>query len=471
MKNSSISTKLFLILFLVGLANILLAYWFFYSSSVSLLKERSAEQMISVRTLASQKLALYLDGLKTHIRSPDVIAVYQSSDGVNFKTISGDERFLDTAAFRSMKPHAFYPVGSEEMMMRIPEGKHDLVRVYSAVKLKELFGPEEGLGQSGEIYIVDQNRHIRSTSRHIKDKKPLLVENESVELGQKGKSGVHEVLDYRGVEVLSAYSPFRYDELNFVLLSEIDKAEVLQPLKKLFPRILLICGILCCITLALAFLSTRKFMRLVDNMREQINKFHIRLINAMEEEKKRMSYNLHDGVGQILTAIKWGVSQKESPDNLKYLCDEAFREIRFISNNLMPAVLTEFGFFSAIKEYLAKQESYFKISTTYRYSDQLASLSFREGMDVNLYRMIQELIHNTIRHGQARAISLVLLKEGDSLLMRYDDDGIGMGDIEAMPRVLLYRSELMGAKIKRSKLSPGLVYEITIPLKRLFHEM
>ena len=91
-------------------------------------------------------------------------------------------------------------------------------------------------------------------------------------------------------------------------------------------------------------------------------------------------------------------------------------------------------------------------------------------MDVNLYRLIQELIHNTVRHGKANSISLVLLRENDILQLRYEDDGIGMPDSSPMPRVLLYRSELMGATVKRALLSPGLVYEFTIPMKRIFND-
>lgn len=466
MRNNSISQKLFLTLFIVGLVNILAAYGFFYFSSISLLKERSAEQMVSVRTLASQKLSLYLDSMKDS--SEDVIESYELNEKGEFRKITGRGNFLNPGLFRSMENNQLYPTGSEEMVIRIPRSRGYLFHVFSGVKLNQLLGPKEGLGQSGEIYIVDQDRKIRSTSRHLNDRKAILVQNNSVTLAEKGKTGVHEVLDYRGVEVLSAYTPFRYDQLNYVLLSEIDKDEVLAPLKKLFPGILLLCGLLCCLTLAFAFFSTRKIMGLIETMRVQINNFHIRLINTMEEEKKRISYNLHDGVGQILTALKWGITQKQPEPQLKELCDDAFREIRSISDNLMPAVLTEFGFFSAIREYLTKQENFFGIKTTYRYSDQLTANAFREGMDVNLYRMIQELIHNTIRHGKAKSISLVLLKENDNLQLRYEDDGTGMPDLSPMPRVLHYRSELMGASVKRAEMSPGLVYEFTIPLNRIF---
>ncbi len=83
--------------------------------------------------------------------------------------------------------------------------------------------------------------------------------------------------------------------------------------------------------------------------------------------------------------------------------------------------------------------------------------------------MIQEFLHNTVKHCEARSVSLVLLKEDEFLQLRYEDDGKGMPDSDPMPRVILYRTELMGAVINRSKTSDGLVYQVQIPLKRLFH--
>lgn len=452
MNKSLIKRKLFITLFLLGLLNILMAYVFFYYSSVSLLEERSGQQMASVRAQASQKLRLYLDGLKN------------SSDRSSLSTLGIHEKFDE------MEMNSFYPAGDDEIMIKVPVKDTYKIRVYPISEFNKQLEENEGLGESGEIYLVGNDLKIKSASRHVKDWKNITVNNESIRLGKLAKFGVHTVKDYRGVEVVSAFSPFDYDYLNYVLLSEIDRDEVLSPLKRLFPRIFLICGILCFLTLILAFFSTAKILRLIESMREQINSYNIRFINSLEEEKKKMSYNLHDGVGQILTAIKWGISQNESQGKLKELCDDAFKEIRSISNNLMPAVLSELGFLSALKEYLVKIESYYKLKMTYRFSEQLSNLRFQEGMDVNLYRMIQEFLHNTVKHGQAKSVSLVLLKEEEFLQVRYEDDGVGMPDEDPMPRVLLYRSELMGATIRRTKTQGGLVYLVQIPMKRLFHE-
>lgn len=425
--------------------------------------------MSSVRALASQKLTLYLDNLKSIIQdSPD-------TDPKSFsEKFFLKERFRlsesNQESFRSLEPYQFYPYQKTELIIKTVAGKDELIWIFNSSTLDKALSEKEGLGESGENYLVGEDSQIKSTSRHISDWREVKVSNKSIDFARKNKTGVHLVKDYRGVQVVSAYSPFKYDRLNYVLLSEIDKEEVLLPLKNLFPKIFLICGIVSLFTLILVYLSFAKILQLIDEMKEKINSFHIRFINLTEEEKKKMSYELHDGVGQILTALKWGISRNEDQMKLKELCDDAFKEIRSISNNLMPAALTEFGFFSAVKEYFVKLENFYQIDATYRYSDQLLNLSFREGMDVNLYRMIQELLHNTLKHANAKSVSLVLLKEDENLHLRYEDDGSGMADTAPMPKVLLYRSELMGATIKRNKGTPGLVYHVEIPMKRLFHD-
>jgi signal transduction histidine kinase len=480
MQKPSIKRKLFLTLFTLGILNILLAYSFFYSSSISLLEERSGQQMESVRAQAAQKLKLYLDGLKSYAdddskRIQDqklkeiVTGLYVQDPDGKLKVIKEGKNKINPAALSTFIPRTFYPINSEEFLIKIPSGDSNVIWQFTLDGFNHLLEVREGMGESGEIYIVGKDHKIKSASRHLKDWKNTKVKNASILKGQKNKFGVHSVKDYRGVEVVSAYAPFEYDALKYVLLSEIDKAEVLLPLKTLFPRIFMICGALCLLTLLLAFYSTSKIVRLIEHMREQINNFNIKFINTIEAEKKKISYNLHDGLGQILTAIKWGISEQESPTKLKDLCDDAFKEIRTISNDLMPVVLSELGFFPALKEYLVKIENYYKFQLTYRFSDQLAKHRFKEGMDVNLYRMIQEFLHNSIKHGKCHSVSLVLLKEEEFLQLRYEDDGVGMADTEPMPRVLLYRTELMGATINRSKTKDGLVFLVQIPLTRLVH--
>ena len=90
-----------------------------------------------------------------------------------------------------------------------------------------------GMGDSGETYLVGPDGLMRSQSR-FSDAPTLLetkVDNPSVRDGQSGKSGARIVADYRGIPVLSVYAPLDFGGQPFVLLAEIDKAEVLGETK------------------------------------------------------------------------------------------------------------------------------------------------------------------------------------------------------------------------------------------------
>jgi len=84
--------------------------------------------------------------------------------------------------------------------------------------------------------------------------------------------------------------------------------------------------------------------------------------------------------------------------------------------------------------------------------------------------MIQEFIQNTLKHANATSASLVMFKENDQLILRYEDDGVGMDDEGPMPKVISYRANLMGATVTRQKALKGLVFQVSVPLKRVFIE-
>ena len=90
-----------------------------------------------------------------------------------------------------------------------------------------------GMGDTGETYLVGPDGLMRSQSR-FSDTPTLLetkVDNPSVRDGRSGKSGARIVADYRGIPVLSVYAPLDFGGQAFVLLAEIDKAEVLGETK------------------------------------------------------------------------------------------------------------------------------------------------------------------------------------------------------------------------------------------------
>jgi signal transduction histidine kinase len=238
----------------------------------------------------------------------------------------------------------------------------------------------------------------------------------------------------------------------------------------MFPSIYAVCIVLLSLSLIFAFYSGRRILILIDEMKGKINQLHLQLITMLEEEKRQISVDLHDGVGQIITALKWGISQREEEEKLKLLCDQAVNEIRIVSKNLMPPELSQLGLYAAVAEEFRKKQIFYKVEMNFWFNERLKEFTFREGIDVNLYRMIQELVQNTIKHSGADTISLVIFREANNFVMRYEDNGKGMREEAPMPKVLQYRADLVGARIKRSNAVKGLIFTFEIPFERIFNE-
>jgi signal transduction histidine kinase len=477
----SLWKRLFLTFSLLGLLNTSAAFLLFYYSSTHLLEERVGNQMSSVRDLTAQKLVFYLRSLKQQTSttdpskfSPDIQqsleALFLLKDS-KVETLFGSRHSFNPE-FAKLPTDIFETYSANQLLLKRQSASGTLVWVFNTNGLNEVLFQREGLGKTGEIYLVGEDRRIKSASRFLQRPEQTSVENESVWRGEKNKVGVHVVKDYRGVEVVSSYSHFEFDGLHYILLSEIDKSEVLSPLNRIFPQAFLFSVGLLLISVAASLLSSRKVLGIIDRMTSQIHQFNFNLIKAQEEERRRISVNLHDGIGQSLTALRWGLSQvaddPEKTNELIALCDDSIAEVRNVSNDLMPSSLRELGCFSAIREYLGKQQAFFNIPISYWHSQPLEAMKFRDGLDVNIFRMVQELVLNTFKHAKASSMTLILLKQDDSFVLRFEDNGIGMADDLPMPKTLKYRTEVMGGQLTREYDQKALVFQVRVPLKRIF---
>lgn len=158
------------------------------------------------------------------------------------------------------------------------------------------------------------------------------------------------------------------------------------------------------------------------------------LLEGQEEERKRLSLELHDGIGQMLTGLKL-IAEKINIDNLavdkerksfidlKKLIDDTIAEIRTISFNLMPSILNDFGVLSAIK-YLIEQTE--KNSSIKIYHDlNLRGIKISKNIEITIYRIIQEALNNAVKHAQATEIKLKVLCNQNDLTIDYADNGKG----------------------------------------------
>lgn len=157
------------------------------------------------------------------------------------------------------------------------------------------------------------------------------------------------------------------------------------------------------------------------------------LVEAQEDERLRLSRELHDGAGQMLTTLLVRIKtlEKQCPPselqtNLQALLDlvsETVEQVRDLAYGLRPATLEEFGLSVALKNLVDEMTS--NANLTAHFWTDVDSLTLPAGLDVMLYRIAQEGLTNVLRHSQAQHVIVSLTQEMQGIVMSIQDDGCG----------------------------------------------
>lgn len=156
------------------------------------------------------------------------------------------------------------------------------------------------------------------------------------------------------------------------------------------------------------------------------------IIEAEEKERIRIARELHDGIGQQLSAAKMNLSafetnldrqSKQQFDKVVMLVDEAVKEVRSISHNMMPNALLRSGLASAIRDFVHK----INVSDALKVELQIVGLQNRleSTTETVLYRVLQECVSNIIKHANATQINIQLIQHNQHLNMLIEDNGVG----------------------------------------------
>ena len=153
------------------------------------------------------------------------------------------------------------------------------------------------------------------------------------------------------------------------------------------------------------------------------------VIGSQEQERERIAKNLHDGVIQQLVSLKFGMDNllDEHKTKLVKQLDDATYELRDLSHDLMPKNLEKFGLNEAISNLL--ETSLVNTNINYTYDCYGLKNNISKDIEINLYRTVQELIHNAVKHSNANQIDAQLYQIENSLHLIFEDNGKGF-DIE-----------------------------------------
>jgi signal transduction histidine kinase len=162
------------------------------------------------------------------------------------------------------------------------------------------------------------------------------------------------------------------------------------------------------------------------------------IFEAQEEERKRIAKDLHDGIGQQVSAIKMFFQSlsksflndkpefKDDVEKISHMITEAGTDVRTISHQMMPRALTELGLVAALEDMIDKSFSKSEINCKfehYNISDRLP-----QHVEIGLYRITQELLNNIIKHSGALRVDVQLMKVKNHCVLIVQDDGKGLDD-------------------------------------------
>jgi signal transduction histidine kinase len=164
------------------------------------------------------------------------------------------------------------------------------------------------------------------------------------------------------------------------------------------------------------------------------------VIEAEEKERVRIAKELHDGIGQQLSAAKLNISGLQASikttneqeavmlQNALDLLDESVKEVRSVSHSMIPNALIKSGLVSAVREFINKISS----SGNLKINLEIVGLNERLETTVEniLFRVLQELVNNIIRHSRATEVGIQFIKHENELTILIEDNGVGF-DVNA----------------------------------------
>jgi signal transduction histidine kinase len=214
-----------------------------------------------------------------------------------------------------------------------------------------------------------------------------------------------------------------------------------------FLTLFCIAGLLI-VSLVLVVLNYRgrqRTMRLINQQQEELNKRHIadllkehelkairNLMEGQEQERIRVSKELHDGIGGTLAAIKMNLLKYQSSyeeSNMLHQTleriDEVCQEVRHISHNLAPPEFFNSALTEITKNFITNAINERSILASFEFFPEEEINTLSQPVQIELYRIIQELVMNIIKHANAKHLGIFITHHENYINLMIEDDGIG----------------------------------------------
>ena len=200
-------------------------------------------------------------------------------------------------------------------------------------------------------------------------------------------------------------------------------------------------------------------------------------ITIRENERKRIANDLHDSLGPLLSAVKLNISNVDVGvpadrvilDKTAVYLDEIISSMRRISHDLLPSTLERKGLLEAVREFIQQVNNKQSVNIQLYI---VKEIQVPKDKEIHIFRMLQEIVHNTIKHAQAKNLQIGFSEENGHLLCLTKDDGKGFDREKALTasqglglRSLESRCEILnGILTLESSPDAGTNYFIKIPV-------
>jgi len=203
------------------------------------------------------------------------------------------------------------------------------------------------------------------------------------------------------------------------------------------------------------------------------------LVEAQEEERKRIARDLHDDVGQALTSALVGIKvlEQSAPGAetqtkiaaLRQVLNQTLTRVRLLSRQLRPSALDDLGLAAALERYISEFMSRYPEMTVDLHCDVATRLPAT--VEISLYRIMQEAMTNSARHSGATTLSVLVTQREGRIQAIVEDNGHGF-DVSSARRAgssvglhsMIERSELLGGKLNIESNADGTTVYVEIPL-------
>lgn len=195
--------------------------------------------------------------------------------------------------------------------------------------------------------------------------------------------------------------------------------------------------------LIFSLLSYRNYRQKQKLQQQRINELETReqltateaVLKGEEQERTRMSRDLHDGLGGLLSGIKFSfqhikqnvsmtAENEKAFDRSLDMLDSSIHELRRVAHNMMPEALMKFGLDPALKDFCNDINQTGILNVTYQ-SIGMEEVKINQTIAITIYRIVQELINNTLKHAAAKQAIVQLAKSDHLLTVTVEDDGKG----------------------------------------------